>query len=1305
MRGYKYLLLIVLAVLVLGTLRSFAEPIYLLTVEDFSGVVEGTNETSAWVYSADKRALRTATSKGETATASFRAEPGTYHLWVYHTAGMGWGDGSRRTQIEVRIQDQRTTFGAEPNTSHWTKVGVFQLEEENRLELAGFNEQNSAFIYGLLFTTDPDFVPMVRGPEGIAFIKEILDEGGLETVAAVPSAEGLIIGGFHSKAQARFWGLEPVEEPTKNGLYAGEWEHTVGSIRLASGFPGPIPQDWTPYAYLEFDCYSPAKTDAWWKLNIMSDNPETDGGDYYTVEFLVDWEGWKHFKLRLADLVVSRNPIGWHQIDGIELWNHGWGHTQDPDTVIYFNNIRLVEKQSTAAIQGGPGQREEDGALILVDFTDPAAIESLGLRAVDFPLLFTDYSGRWADHHLRNRIWTSNVPQDWSQFTHLELWIYSEVANGAWFQLNVLSQNPTTEGGDYYYRSFTVDWEGWRKFTLPFSSFGVSREPLGWDQVDGFEFYASGWGHEADPTTVLYFGDMRLIRLEEALTQQSLFLQREQLARLEGVISTMDDELTIDLPVPHPYLFIQSSELDELRQRLSSNYLNRQLLNRIAADARKALTVPIPTVKERLEDLEPWEIDGRVVTRLMGDNVEQFALAMAAVARANRVRSQVIQLAGAYLLTGQEELGMRAKEWLMAATTWGRWTVPGWTLISPTSQLPPGGDDGEWFGTSSMLVAMALGYDWLQDLLTAEEKEAIKEAVYWHCQKIISDFVNKVPWYVRSNAAYSNQWTIVYSALGLAGVAFYHDFPEAREWIILARNNTIQSLDEQCPSGGFTEGVGYAVHTIRDILPFAEALADAGDLRIVEHPFWRNAGYYFIHLTSPDRKYNLNINDCAATVVQGTDIRYYISAAAKRYQDPVYQWYLTELGGPPLDIWYFLWYDPTLEAKSPAGLLATSQLFAGIGVVTMRTSWEKDAALFSFNSQPYVPAHDHPDRNGINLWVGEDKLLAESGISSYGNPLHATYYQTTAAHNTILVNGMGQEKPYKGEILGYFGSDTFNYVSGEGGYSYADLDSFQRHNVFIKEDYLLVYDRLRSSGLPVTFEWVLHTEGDLIPHSQNSYRLEGSKHHALVEFLDSRVPQFRLEEGYLATTAQPHPYLVASWDEPAVEDQFLVLVQFGPKEQALDLQAQIGQDDDQALYLDIVSPDWQDQIAFNKKSSTNPLTLGDLAVTGQVAYVRWAEDTWNRIGLFNGNQVTFEGQVQLSSDQSMAASLTKESDGLCLEVAVVEEFTKVAVRTAARPRKVLLNGRDVWVLYRQVGANEMLEFNLPAGQHKIEIGY
>ena len=185
-------------------------------------------------------------------------------------------------------------------------------------------------------------------------------------------------------------------------------------------------------------------------------------------------------------------------IDGIELWNHGWAIPRIP-TPSSISTISGWWKSRAQRPSKGARTKEEDGALILVDFTDPAAIESLGLRAVDFPLLFTDYSGRWADHHLRNRIWTSNVPQDWSQFTHLELWIYSEVANGAWFQLNVLSQNPTTEGGDYYYRSFTVDWEGWRKFTLPFSSFGVSREPLGWDQVDGFEFYASGWGHEVDP--------------------------------------------------------------------------------------------------------------------------------------------------------------------------------------------------------------------------------------------------------------------------------------------------------------------------------------------------------------------------------------------------------------------------------------------------------------------------------------------------------------------------------------------------------------------------------------------------------------------------------------------------------------------------------------------------------------------------------------------------------------------------------------------------------------------------------------
>ncbi|HHV44556.1 MAG TPA: hypothetical protein GXX57_07815 [Firmicutes bacterium] len=314
----------------------------ILTAYDFDGVEDSSNETSAWVYHKTEPALRTATSRGETITATFYGEPAPYHLWVLHGAGEGWGDGSRMTKIQVTIHGQQAFFTAQARERKWTKVGTFQLQGYNVLELAGYNEQNSAFVYGLILTVDENLDPSRLDLNGILFLKDLQSQGLLDAVAPVLDERGMVIGGFNNAAQAELWGFVPVEEPTQNGPYSGKWDHgELGYIKAPAGFPCPIPTDWSPYRYLEFDCYSPAQTDAWWKLNIMSENPDTDGGDYYTIEFRVDWEGWKHFRLRLADLSKSRTPIGWHQIDGIELWNHGWGHERDPDTVIYFNNIRL----------------------------------------------------------------------------------------------------------------------------------------------------------------------------------------------------------------------------------------------------------------------------------------------------------------------------------------------------------------------------------------------------------------------------------------------------------------------------------------------------------------------------------------------------------------------------------------------------------------------------------------------------------------------------------------------------------------------------------------------------------------------------------------------------------------------------------------------------------------------------------------------------------------------------------------------------------------------------------------------------
>jgi len=105
-------------------------------------------------------------------------------------------------------------------------------------------------------------------------------------------------------------------------------------------------------------------------------------------------------------------------------------------------------------------------------------------------------------------------PTDWSGFDRLTFWAYSEVANRARMTLVLESENrEDTQGWDYYFYHFQVDWTGWKQFSLHLGD-GIrpTRNPRGWDQIDGFYISASGWQNTALPDTALYIDDIVLER-------------------------------------------------------------------------------------------------------------------------------------------------------------------------------------------------------------------------------------------------------------------------------------------------------------------------------------------------------------------------------------------------------------------------------------------------------------------------------------------------------------------------------------------------------------------------------------------------------------------------------------------------------------------------------------------------------------------------------------------------------------------------------------------------------------------------
>ncbi|MCX7803982.1 MAG: heparinase II/III family protein [Planctomycetota bacterium] len=59
---------------------------------------------------------------------------------------------------------------------------------------------------------------------------------------------------------------------------------------------------------------------------------------------------------------------------------------------------------------------------------------------------------------------------------------------------------------------------------------------------------------------------------------------------------------------------------------------------------------------------------------------------------------------------------------------------------------------------------------------------------------------------------------------------------------------------------------------------------------------------------------------------------------------------------------------------------------------------------------PFGGGHDHPDKPGLYLFRENSALkAADIGTPSYGSPMHREFYRTTAAHNTMMVDGNDQK--------------------------------------------------------------------------------------------------------------------------------------------------------------------------------------------------------------------------------------------------------------------------------------------------------
>lgn len=207
----------------------------------------------------------------------------------------------------------------------------------------------------------------------------------------------------------------------------------------------------------------------------------------------------------------------------------------------------------------------------------------------------------------------------------------------------------------------------------------------------------------------------------------------------------------------------------------------------------------------------------------------------------------------------------------------------------------------------------------------------------------------------------------------------------------------------------------------------------------------------------------------------------------------------------PDNISKLIWYKDTGEAVIHSNLADTGS----------------DLAVSFKSSRFGCTQHTYANQNAFNiLYRGADVFRNTGHYFKYASPHHIMDYRHTRAHNTILVDGIGQAfapEAY-GNIVRGIESDNITYIMGDASNAYTDtctlkvwvnnfinagltqsrqngfgatpLTRYQRHVLMLGKETVVVYDDIATSS-PAAINWLLNNrDGFTVGPDGTSFTVE-----------------------------------------------------------------------------------------------------------------------------------------------------------------------------------------------------------------------
>lgn len=421
------------------------------------------------------------------------------------------------------------------------------------------------------------------------------------------------------------------------------------------------------------------------------------------------------------------------------------------------------------------------------------------------------------------------------------------------------------------------------------------------------------------------------------------------------------------------------------------------------------------------------------------------------------------------------------------------------------------------FNASTLLSLCSMTYDSFYDLLSdAQRKKLLKDI-----EEKGTDMYNHFNNYMENHIAENHIWQMTLRILTMAAFSTYGELPEAATWVDYCYNVWLARFPGLNKDGGWHNGDSYFTVNTRTLIEVPYFYSRLTGYDFFADPWYQGNVMYTIFQQPPFSKSGGN-GSAHLNVARPNSIRIgYLDALARltgntfaadfvRRTLKVEPEYMKKaLLNKPGDLaWFRLQCDKPLPDGPGLTALPAGYVFPETGLASFQTNWDRvgSNAMWSFRSSPYgSTSHALANQNAFNTFYGGKPLFYSSGHHIEFTDIHSMLcHRGTRAHNTILVNGMGQRigtegygwipRYYVGEKIGYVLGDASNAYgkiisplwlqrgqqsevayTPENGWDDVPLKTFRRHIVNLgKTGYIFIYDELEATE-PVTWSYLLHT--------------------------------------------------------------------------------------------------------------------------------------------------------------------------------------------------------------------------------------